>query len=357
MTTLLTDIQELTPQWLSDCLGRTMALGSNRVVDIAVVNTRKTRISSAYFLQIAYAQQDQALPTRLFLKLPVPGQSLDREEIEFYNMLVPAMATAFPSHTSPFVHCFDAAYTTAPERSHLLLADMSLTHFTNQAQMPPSEELCCAVVEAYARFHAFWWEHPRLGKQIGRGLTDTDIEQFIQQAQRKFETMRAPVGDELTAHQLDILRTVSRAWPARRRTRVLAGEGVTIVHRDPHPLNYLYPIDPTADSVKLIDWQSWRVDTGTDDLAYLMACHWPLEEHPGLEANMLAHYWQALTAAGIHGYSWDDLQYDYRASVIRCLFFLLIAWSPAHWAGGVWRARVLRGIDAFERWACGDLLT
>src|SRR5690606_25039100 len=68
------------------------------------------------------------------------------------------------------------------------------------------------------------------------------------------------------------------------------------------------------------NWQSWRVDTGTDDLAYLMACHWPLDEHPGLEQAMLVHYWQGLETEGIHSYGWDDLQYDYRASLIRCLF-------------------------------------
>lgn len=356
MTTILTAIQEVTPAWLNDCVGRTFELGNNRVVDITVVKTRKTRISSAYFLQIAYAQPDQTFPTRLFLKLPVPGQSLDREEIEFYNVIVPAMTTAFSPHTSPFVPCFDAAYSSEPERSHLLLADLSLTHFTNEAQMPQSEDLCHALMETYARFHGFWWEHPWLGKQVGRSLTDPDIAGFIQQAQDKIGALCEAVGDDFTAQQLEILRAVSHEWPTRRRARVLAGEGVTIVHRDPHPLNFLYPHEPTVEKVKLIDWQSWRVDTGTDDLAYLMACHWPLDENPGLEGKMLAHYWQALTAAGVRSYSWVDVQYDYRASIIRCLFFLLIAWSPAQWAGGVWRTRVLRGLDAFERWDCGGLL-
>ena len=68
---------------------------------------------------------------------------------------------------------------------------------------------------------------------------------------------------------------VASAWPRRRRDRVIRAQGVTIVHRDPHPLNLLYPLDSASRSVKLIDWQSWRVDTGTDDLDYLMAFHYP----------------------------------------------------------------------------------
>jgi hypothetical protein len=357
MATILTDVQEVTPAWLNDCLARTLNLGPNRVVEIHVINTRKTRISSAYFLHIIYATPDAALPDRFFLKLPVPGQSLDREEIEFYNVLVPQMANAFSGAISPFVACFDAAYSASPEGSHLLLADMSTTHFTNQAQLPPSRELCDGVIDAYARFHAFWWGHPGLGKQVGRLLTDAAVDNFIQIAQAKLLALREVVGDAMTAHQLATLAAVAGGWPTRRRARVVAGKGITIVHRDPHPLNFLYPADPAVDGVKLIDWQSWRVDTGTDDLAYMMACHWPLSEHDGLEQAMLVRYLHGLEAAGVGDYRWDDLIYDYRASIIRCLFFLLISWSPAKWTEGIgWRERVARGLDAFARFDCGELL-
>lgn len=190
MAAILTDVQDLTPQRLSNCLGRTLDLGDNRIVDIEVVNRRETYISSAYFLQVAYAKPDDDLPKRLFLKIPAPGRSPDREEIEFYNMIVPTMAGVFSRHTSPFVDCFDAAYCASPEGSHLLMADMSLTHFTNQAQLPPSQELCYGVMDAYARFHAFWWDHPWLGKQIGRYLTDEIIDDFIQKAQTNLLALR-----------------------------------------------------------------------------------------------------------------------------------------------------------------------
>lgn len=361
MTVILTDIQEVTPEWLSHCLGRTLNLGDNHIVGIEVVNARETRVSSTYSLQVVYAQQEVELPTRLFLKLSVPGQPYYQEKIDFYNVIVPAMAvppmaTLSAWHSSPFVPCFDAAYSTTLERAHLLLADMSPTHFTNQAHLPPGEELCYSVIDAYARFHAFWWEHSWLGKAVGRYLTDESIDDSIQKAQAKLLALHEIVKDELTTYQLGVLGTVARAWPSRRRERVVTGKGVTIVHRDPHPLNFLYPNDPAIDSVKLIDWQSWRVDTGTDDLVYLIACHWPLEQHPGLEQRMLEHYLQEVQNAGVQRYGWDDLYYDYRASIIRCLFFLLIAWSPAQWERGVWRTRVGRALDAYERFGCVELL-
>lgn len=56
-----------------------------------------------------------------------------------------------------------------------------------------------------------------------------------------------------------------------RHQRLIGGQGVTLVHRDTHLLNILYPNQPQTDAVRLVDWQSWWVDTGTNDLAYMMA--------------------------------------------------------------------------------------
>ena len=34
------------------------------------------------------------------------------------------------------------------------------------------------------------------------------------------------------------------------------------------------PKDGADGEVLLFDWDSWRLDTATDDLAYMMAMHW-----------------------------------------------------------------------------------
>lgn len=78
-------------------------------------------------------------------------------------------------------------------------------------------------------------------------------------------------------------------------------------------------------TVKLIDWQSWRVNTGTDDLAYLMACHWPLAELEKVEQALLQRYHRQLIEQGVKQSSWEDCLYDYQALIVRCLFFLMVA--------------------------------
>jgi hypothetical protein len=127
------------------------------------------------------------------------------------------------------------------------------------------------------------------------------------------------------------------------------GEGVTLIHRDPHPGNLLYPHHPATATVKLIDWQSYRVDTGTDDIAYFMAFHWPRDERRRLEAAMLRRYYDRLIELGVRDYRWDDCCYDYQASICRMLMVTVSARSTG------WE-RIRRGLAAFVDWNCAEIL-
>ena len=73
------------------------------------------------------------------------------------------------------VPCYDAIYSETDGMSHLLLADLSLTHFTpiTKAQLlagdtMPSQRHLEQMVDAIAGLHAYWWEHPQLGEGFTR---------------------------------------------------------------------------------------------------------------------------------------------------------------------------------------------
>ncbi len=118
---------------------------------------------------------------------------------------------------------------------------------------------------------------------------------------------------------------------------------------------FLYPYDETGNTVRIVDWQSWRVDTGTDDLAYMMACHWYPGYRRSLERSLVKRYYERLLAGGVKNYSWEECWYDYRASVIRCLFFLLGSWTPKR-PVSLWFDRLENGLLAFEDLSCAELL-
>lgn len=350
MSVIVTKVEQITPNWITNILQSGGTIPKN--ISVTDIHLDRSEMANcvAYYLTLKYNHVNHAsAPHRLFLKLPNPDFERADKEVEFYTVIVPVMQNS-PMRQWPFLRCYHAACSAETGQAHFLFEDLSVTHFTTDDSMPPTQGHCEQVIDAYARFHAFWWEHPKLGQEIGQLLTDEMIDGFIGAVQKRFSQLVDDMGAELAQADQEILERVALAWPSRRRDRVIQGKGVTLVHRDPHPRNFLYPKQEQDGIVKLIDWQSWRIDTGTDDLAYLMAFHWPFEARVQMELDLVKRYHHQLVGYGVTGYTWDDCCYDYKASVIRCLFFLMGAWSLKQWE------RIKKGIEAFKHWECAELL-
>ena len=91
---------------------------------------------------------------------------------------------------------------------------------------------------------------------------------------------------------------------------------MTIVHGDAHVWNALLPRDPTGRDVRLIDWDAARVDTASDDLAYMMATHFFPDWRRRHEQESLRRYHGILVAHGVRDYSFEALADDYRLSAL-----------------------------------------
>ena len=341
--------ETITPRWLTERLRLNGYLLS--ITDVEVINAHKTNNSTVFHLKVTSVAQSDRVPPRLFLKIPASDFPGAAREILFYRDIVPPMQAQH--RDLPFIHSFDLDYNPESGHSHLLMEDLSDTHFTFGANTIPARHHYDQVVEGFALLHAFWWEHPDLNKRIGPAMRADMIMDAERQGQAKFADMSAALGERISADQRQYLAQIVEAWPTKRRERVINQQGVTLVHRDPHPYNFLYPRQSGA--VKIIDWQSWRVDTGTDDLAYMIACHWDPSVRAELELPLLRHYHAYLLELGIDNYAWSDCMYDYQASIVRCLFFLVNAWSSKHWEMK-WN-RIQRGLLAFRQLNCADILT
>ena len=343
-------MEQITPDWITNTLKIKGAIDENMSVTDIKLNREQMLNCTVYYLSLCYNREvSEAAPQRLFLKLPNADFYEPDTEVQFYNTILPMMQET-ATQTWPFLRCYDAAWSTDTGRVHFLFEDLSLSHFTTPNLMPPTQKFYKRVIDLYAYFHAFWWEHPKLGREIGHFLTAETIDGFVTRIQRKLSQVVDEIKVDLSKRDHEVLERVASAWPKRRLERVLQGKGVTLVHRDPHPGNLLYPKNAVDGVIKLIDWQSWRVDTGTDDLAYLMAFHWPQKTRKQIETGLVKRYYHQLMKNGVENYTWDDCYYAYQASIIRCLSFLIMAWSPANWE------RIQRGIAAFKDWHCEDIL-
>lgn len=131
---------------------------------------------------------------------------------------------------------------------------------------------------------------------------------------------------------------------------------MTLAHGDAHAWNLLYPKDGATAGIRLIDWDSFIGPlTGAYDLAYFMAVHWYPERRRRHEADLLAHYHEALEARGVRGYTIDALREDYRRAVIQHLQTPVFQ-SDAGVPPQVWWDHLERIMLAFEDLDCEALL-
>jgi len=148
-----------------------------------------------------------------------------------------------------------------------------------------------------------------------------------------------------------LMASASRLFDERYRPH----RNLTLVHGDAHVWNAFYPRDARSDDVRLIDWDSWRIDVATDDLAYMMAIHWYPERRRRLERECLQRYHAALAGAGVTGYDLDALWQDYRQSVLWQI--TTPVWQATHGLGAwIWWSHFERIMLAVEDLDCLEFL-
>jgi thiamine kinase-like enzyme len=353
---VLTSLDGVTPEWLT---GRLRVSGCLQVGQVTSVEHRRIFSNNATSAVIAidYSAETnlKEAPRSLFVKVANPGVPWNRVEFDFYTTIVPEMQRERPDIAWPIPYAYDAAYSEDESGAYLLLEDLSLSHVAADTPVPPTPTEAQQVVEGLAAIHAYWWQDERLGNEVGQRQTAETLQEMIQWARGNFAKWSVYVGERLSPDRRKLLELIFQDWPALRKQRVLEGKGLTLVHRDTHPLNFLYPRQEGTGGVKIVDWQSWRVDSGMDDLAYMMACHWYPEYRHRLERPLLEHYHQQLLAHGVRDYDWELCWYDYRASVVRCIFFLVGGWDERRPAT-MWWERLEKGLLAFEDLGCQDLM-
>lgn len=125
-------------------------------------------------------------------------------------------------------------------------------------------------------------------------------------------------GDRLPKARRDLYEGLMRAAP-RLSERYRTHRHLTIVRGDPHVWNCMLRRDCSSDDLRLFDCDSWRIDTASDDLAYMMAMYWCPDRRQRLERLLLDRYHEALLAEGVRGYDRNDLDRDNRLSTLWLL--------------------------------------
>ena len=352
MSEVVDNVTELTPVRLTEILRRNGVLARGHVTNITLQSRKELFVSVVARLEVTYTTEaDASAPRLLFFKTPSPqepsrgSREEPPEEIVFYRRV----ATEMPD--VPLARCFDAAYSTTSGRWHLLLEDLSETH--SDAVDLPSFGECALAIDTLAQIHAHWWEHPRLGTDIGHFLTTTQVEKLACDAAANYQRFAQVIGERLSPEHERIYAQVIATFPLPW-IRLSSAQGLTLTHGDAHVWNFLYPRAPGGRAV-LVDWQLWHAHIGPRDLAYMMTLSWRPERRAEMEEKLVRRYHQSLMARGVRGYQWEQCWKDYRWSAIRNIFVPIWQWMQGMEPDFCW-TRTLKALHAFEDLKCAELI-
>jgi hypothetical protein len=336
---------------LTDVLRHCGALSGGRVSQVELISTRDTILSRVIRLHLSY-EGGSGGPASLILKTgnptrPEGGWNAGRHEATFYTNVASLMSLRLVPQ------CFEGHHDPEKKVWFLLLEDLTDSHYIAAPELPPTLEQCRAIVRARARFHAAWWDDPRLGTTVGTWPDAAAEKNYLQRLANAVERFVSRLGDRLPRRRRELYERLLAAAPRlldRQHSRV----NLTVVQWDAHVWNCFLPKDAGSDDVRIFDWDSWRIDVGTDDLACMMALKWYPDQRRTFERPLLDLYSETLLKYGIN-YDRQELDTDYRLSALWHI--MTPVWQAAYDIPlSIWWTNLQRIFMAVDDLDCRELV-
>ena len=339
---------------LTETLRASGLLGTVRICNVSLMSSQQKLRSHTFRLRLDYEGPAEGAPSSVILKmgnLDAAGHPsyANRQEIAFYRDIAPAL----PARLVP--NCFEAVAATDTSAWHLLLEDLTDSHFiATEWPLPPTFAQCESIVQALARVHAAWWDNPRLGVSVGSWRDTAASDRILRSLVDQFAHFTDRYGEMMPPERRDLYKRLFDSAP-RLLARYHSRRNLTIIHGDAHTWNFFLPRPDGGEGVRLLDWEGWSLDTATDDLAYMMAMLWYPDRRRRIERTLLDGYYAALLAHGVRGYDRKALDDDYRLSVLW-LILRPVGQAAGNIAPRVWWNNLERIMLAVDDLGCRELL-
>ncbi len=301
--TLPTELNQVTPDWLTDRLHENGYLdAAGRITSVTRHGNPLWNVAETAFLELKGAGLG-ALPGHLFAKLTTSADPLERFMPGEYAFYSSEMAASLP-----VPRCHLALRDVESGGTLVLIDDLRQTHRTVAWPYPPACGDCRLALKALAAIHA--------GTLLSGPV---DVAKMVQREEELHNLVAGLlpalfdfIGDGLSTERRKLIEAALDQYVSLKEQRYRSGRFLCISHGDAHVWNFLYPKDAGRAACVLIDWEHWYEDFGAIDLSLMMTLHWFPERRQRFEEQFLRCYLEALSGRGLSGYTFDDLQDDYR---------------------------------------------
>lgn len=281
------------PRTLDEVDARTLAAMTGWAVD--TVRVEPIGVGEGFMGQLARVHVtsiDPAVPHSVIVKLPTiePGalaigqmMRVWEREHRFYVDVAPHVTIRVPR-----------AYVAVLDPPCLVLEDLAPA-IPGDHVRGASETQAQRAVDALARHHASWFEHPRLKELTWMpGLDDPSMAMFPSTFELGWPAFLERYGDELPTRSLrwcEQLVAGLEPWIERH-----LDDPVTLIHGDFRLDNIFFYDDGT---VAVIDWQLAMRAPGQTDLVYFCANNLTPRDRRAHEVELIRRYIGALHSAGV----------------------------------------------------------
>ena len=297
--------------------------------------------------------------TRYFIKtLKAGGGSgshlrLGLREVRFYALIETLSSGSYPN----IPKCIQRYIAANEGNYYLVLEDLADSHHSHETVDFSRLENWEIALAALANFHKRFTK--RLTAEHIQAHADApgDVEIYTKKLKSAFQKFKTDHRDLVSEPVLSLMaRSIPliRAIEIEKAGRVLNNELTTILHRDAHVKNFLYPRS-ADDHAVIVDWQFWGLGIGTFDLRHLLgsALKGDLRAH---QEELVRYYYDHYRDGLNVDYTWSDCWLDYRKGIIDNLFMPVWQYTGFGWDVKYWGKTLEASVENFYALDCDQIV-
>jgi hypothetical protein len=305
---LLTDPDLVTPEWLTDVLRHSGAIGSDSAVTslhAEDIGTGQVGANVRYSLTYEGGAGPPTLVCKFASRDPQSAatgvQTLTYEtEVAFFRDLADTVDISRP-------HCHFVGIEHGTANVVLVMDDLAPAEQGDQIRGCTVEEATLAIDEV-AKLHGPRWGDPTLKELawLDRTATSGGMATMYDYFWGQFVDRYRATLDPVTLEEGERLRTLLDKLRAREPV------ALTPIHYDYRLDNMLFGTAAGGRPLTVVDWQTVQLGLGPYDVAYFLGNAFEPEVRRSCEEELVQRYHDALLGYGVAGYSFEQCWDDYR---------------------------------------------